>query len=298
MNWSPPGSSVHGISQARKLEWVAISFSRGSSQPKGQTHISCIAGRFFATDPPGKPNCQWTTISPSQPLVGTAVGPSPTWAAVREQPLVAHLANGWWSGGHQVESEVKGGDWGKRWSLGSAGELRGWELCPAKLQSPGQGRPLAWVQAWGQHWTSPSSLPLWPNGGSSLPVKPVGLGPGYLGSLRSLRARCILGTWLPQWWQMAQSGDLALREPPAEICLLLARIWTSEGESCAWGPFPFLSEQRICLVEVCRDVVTWPWPDLKSKGSDIKKCVTTHHAPPSPFLEKGFADSFQGVCGF
>ena len=37
MNYSPPGSSVHGISQARILEWVAISFSKGSSQPGDQT---------------------------------------------------------------------------------------------------------------------------------------------------------------------------------------------------------------------------------------------------------------------
>ena len=37
---SPAGSSVHGISQARVLEWIAISFSRGSSQPRNQTHIS------------------------------------------------------------------------------------------------------------------------------------------------------------------------------------------------------------------------------------------------------------------
>ena len=36
---SPPGSSVHGILQARVLEWVAISFSRGSSQPRDQTHV-------------------------------------------------------------------------------------------------------------------------------------------------------------------------------------------------------------------------------------------------------------------
>ena len=38
---SPPGSSVHGISQARILEWVAISFSRGSFQPRDQTSVSC-----------------------------------------------------------------------------------------------------------------------------------------------------------------------------------------------------------------------------------------------------------------
>ena len=39
---SPPGSSVHGVSQARILKWVAISSSRGSFQPRNRTHISCI----------------------------------------------------------------------------------------------------------------------------------------------------------------------------------------------------------------------------------------------------------------
>ena len=43
---SPPGSSVHEILQARILEWAAISFSRGSSQPRDQTWVSCIAGGF------------------------------------------------------------------------------------------------------------------------------------------------------------------------------------------------------------------------------------------------------------
>ena len=47
MDCSPPGSSVHGILQARILEWVAIPFSRGSSRPRDWTWISCIAGRFF-----------------------------------------------------------------------------------------------------------------------------------------------------------------------------------------------------------------------------------------------------------
>ena len=42
MDSSPPGSSAHGISQARILEWVAISFSRGSSWPRDRTCISCI----------------------------------------------------------------------------------------------------------------------------------------------------------------------------------------------------------------------------------------------------------------
>ena len=44
---SPPSSSVHGILQARILEWVAIPFSRVSSQPTDWTQVSCIAGRFF-----------------------------------------------------------------------------------------------------------------------------------------------------------------------------------------------------------------------------------------------------------
>ena len=44
---SPPGSSVHGILQARLLEWVAVPFSRGSSRPRDRTQVSRIAGRFF-----------------------------------------------------------------------------------------------------------------------------------------------------------------------------------------------------------------------------------------------------------
>ena len=47
MDCSLPGSSVHGIFQARVLEWVAIAFSRGSSWPRDQTQVSCIAGRYF-----------------------------------------------------------------------------------------------------------------------------------------------------------------------------------------------------------------------------------------------------------
>ena len=47
MDGSPPGSSVHGILQARILKWIAIPFSRRSSQPRDQTRVSCIAGRFF-----------------------------------------------------------------------------------------------------------------------------------------------------------------------------------------------------------------------------------------------------------
>ena len=47
VNCSPLGSSVHGILQARILEWVAVPFSRGSSWPRDQTWVSRIAGTFF-----------------------------------------------------------------------------------------------------------------------------------------------------------------------------------------------------------------------------------------------------------
>ena len=47
MDYSPPGSTVHGILQARILEWFAISYSRESSWPRDQTLVSRIAGSFF-----------------------------------------------------------------------------------------------------------------------------------------------------------------------------------------------------------------------------------------------------------
>ena len=58
MDYSPPGFSVHGILQARILEWVAMPSSRRSSWPRDWTWISCIfciAGRFFTAEPLGKP---------------------------------------------------------------------------------------------------------------------------------------------------------------------------------------------------------------------------------------------------
>ena len=53
---SPPGSCVHGLLQARILEWVAMPSSRGSSWPRDHSCISCTACRFFTTEPPLKPH--------------------------------------------------------------------------------------------------------------------------------------------------------------------------------------------------------------------------------------------------
>ena len=61
---SLPGSSIHGIFQARVLEWVAISFSRRSSWPRDWTQVSCVAGRcftFWATREARKPRSDYTS---------------------------------------------------------------------------------------------------------------------------------------------------------------------------------------------------------------------------------------------
>ena len=66
MDCSPPGSSVHGILQARILEWVTISFSRGSSWPRDRTWVSCTASGFLTF---------WATYSPwNYPGQNTGVG--------------------------------------------------------------------------------------------------------------------------------------------------------------------------------------------------------------------------------
>ena len=59
---SPPDFSVHGILQARILEWIAIPFSRGSFWPRGWTQVSCILGRFFTIYAIRKPLCLWASV--------------------------------------------------------------------------------------------------------------------------------------------------------------------------------------------------------------------------------------------
>ena len=65
MDYSLPGSSIHGIFQARVLEWAATFFSRGSSWPRDRTQISCVSGRCFTL---------WATRAPPYdpviPLLG------------------------------------------------------------------------------------------------------------------------------------------------------------------------------------------------------------------------------------
>ena len=77
MDCNPPSSSVHGISQTRILEWVAISFSRGCSRPRDQTCISCVAGGllhfdgFFLLNHQGSPwSSHWIFLLPHKHNLG------------------------------------------------------------------------------------------------------------------------------------------------------------------------------------------------------------------------------------
>ena len=56
MDYSPSGSSVHGISQARIMEWVAISFSRESPDPGIEPVPPALAEGFFTNESPGEPS--------------------------------------------------------------------------------------------------------------------------------------------------------------------------------------------------------------------------------------------------
>ena len=64
---NPMDCTVHGILQAKILEWVAVPFSRGSSQPRDRTCVSYIAARFLPSEPPGKPT--WIIQATQIPIV-------------------------------------------------------------------------------------------------------------------------------------------------------------------------------------------------------------------------------------
>ena len=81
MDFSPPGYSIHGISQARILEWVAISFSSESSQPRDQTQVPHIVCGFFTAELPGKLNLVMLVVKNSPINAGDSrdTGSVPGW---------------------------------------------------------------------------------------------------------------------------------------------------------------------------------------------------------------------------
>ena len=74
MDCSLPGYSVHGILQARTLEWVTVSFSRGFFQPRDRTQVSSIAGRFFITELSERPTPPKKIKERKQVLASTRLG--------------------------------------------------------------------------------------------------------------------------------------------------------------------------------------------------------------------------------
>lgn len=184
-----------------------------------------------------------TTSGPAQPLVGATMRPSSRWLTVSEWPLLTIHPKVRWSGSCHVESEVRGKSlasvqWVGRGALGTGGG------CGCRAPEP-------------SHWPGPGleaalnlSLPLQANGSGCLsgsqsvgpcpwvPTRAVWLAWGVWGPVVS---------WVPGFLSddsWIKSGDLALRELPTELCLLLAKTWTLEGEGWALGPWPSLSEQR------------------------------------------------------
>ena len=74
MNCSPPGSSVHGILQARILEWVAMPSSRGSSQPRDWTRVSCAASRSLLLSHQGSPSTNIYWYKHEEGMILTSLG--------------------------------------------------------------------------------------------------------------------------------------------------------------------------------------------------------------------------------
>ena len=86
---------------------------------------------------------------------------------------------------------------------------------------------------------------------------------------------------------------------PRQPIQVLARPWTWEREVEPWdSALSSQNREQHFMVEVYRNTLSQPWPDLKNKRSDTKRFSTTNHTPPLPFLERGFAESFWGLQVF
>ena len=113
-----PGSDVHGIFQARILEWVAVCFSRGSSQPRDQTCFSCIPciGRWVLYQ-----LCHLCPLLAASSCLSSQVPGSPAlwrtsdwaflsvldWALPNYLPPAADSSTGWWQGGEEKSLREK-----------------------------------------------------------------------------------------------------------------------------------------------------------------------------------------------
>ena len=154
---SPAGSSVHGISQATILEWVAISFSRGSSQARDPTQVSWKAGRFFTIwatreahgSPPKQEHPQHprTTIQPQVAIVGRMRNWCKGWEWEKE--LWHQMLGGW---------ACRGGRWTdlviSSWNLTTVPAVQETRFNPWSERSLEKGMATqSSVLAWEFPWT-------------------------------------------------------------------------------------------------------------------------------------------------
>ena len=171
MDWGLLGSSVHRISQVKILEWVAISFSRGSSQPRDW---NCIE-RFFITEPPGKPQ-----YSPERLMLIPVLGPPDARTSSLQKTLLMVKTKDKRTGGlngHEfAHTRVSGGQ-------------RSLDCC----SPPGLG--LSWIQ-----------LSNWTLGGLYLSAGLFAEYPAAAGIYS--QHVCVLGSW--EKWHIYQYGKLLL----------------------------------------------------------------------------------------
>ena len=171
MDCSLPGSSVHGILKARILEWVAIPFSRGSSQPRIEPGSPALQADALPSEPPGKPHCtcrinicEWTNETaeslPRTNLYRTEEIFRGRYIAESEKAMAPHSSTLAWKvawmeepGGLQsMGSRRVGHDWATSFSVFTLMHWRRkWQPTPVFLpgESPGR-RSLAGCHLWGR----------------------------------------------------------------------------------------------------------------------------------------------------
>ena len=166
MDCSPPGSSVHGILQARTLEWVAICFSKGSSRPRDWTQVSRIAGKLFtiwATRPRSIPK---TVISNVSLAVLTQGHTAIEWRSQDWNWGESHTALTLFLHSYSVTPRVGWLAWGSQWAHWSSFHIscqkdlsNCMKLCCTLASNPSAAPPelvlVEWLTVW---WMDSSAL--------------------------------------------------------------------------------------------------------------------------------------------
>ena len=189
---SPPGSSVHGMSLARILKWVAIYFSRGSSWPGDQTCVSCIAAGFFSTEPPGKPdkNIKWNSGGPQDFPRGTVdrnLPASSGHTSLITSPGRSHTL--WSSSAHAPPPSPRSGAHVRAVTLEPV-RPRGARGCAPQDEEPAwEALPTAATRAGARRWRTRAASSKWINESLN-------------GNMKRSAVQCCLFTSTSRAWQL------------------------------------------------------------------------------------------------